>query len=165
MFNLFLTLTSYSPIIRKWSTSYDTCCLKMISDSPTPHDRATTFARFFSEDMNRIDDLKLRLLDLPDKNILVRLVRFDNYNHQFIYSYKRWRRVAPKRDHLPFLLFINDSTINSSKPLIRTLDVKPGLADITRETSRIKCLRLPYNMLFFIHICMILDFFSFILCY
>lgn len=59
-------------------------------------------------------------------------------------SYRR-SPVVPNRRMLPFL---NDSVIGRKMPLLRTLDRKPGLADITRDTSRIKAFRLKDAILY-----------------
>lgn len=76
-------------------------------------------------------------------------------------SYLRWCPVVPNRRQLPFL---NDEVIRRQMPLLRTLDIKPGLADILRESSRIKVFRFQdaihhsyiYDIRFLIRLCLVL---------
>lgn len=93
-FQLFLTLTGNKPVTRTFSSTYDTSCVKMISNAPTPNTRAIAFARFFTAEMKRMNSIKMSLLDLPINHTLVRCDN-NHPNHKLFYSYKRWCRVYP----------------------------------------------------------------------
>lgn len=138
LYQFFITLTGNKPVTRRFGSSYDTCCVKMISNAPTPHYRAIAFTSFFTAEMKRMNSIKMSLLDIPINHTLIRYEK-DNPNHKLLYSNKRWSRVYPN----PFL---NDNSMNRSKSLIRILDRKLGLADITHETSRIKSISLQYAL-------------------
>lgn len=82
--------------------------------------------------MNRGIDFKMKLFYLPSNHTLSRYI---GDHKTLVYSYARWKPVVPNRRKLPF---VPSEVIGRKMPLLRTLDIKPGLADITRETSRIQ---------------------------
>ena len=146
-------LTAKKPVTRRLSSSHAVCCVKMTYPSPY------TFSPLFRDDMMyNIPLIKSKLLDLPNRHKLVKRVEGHN---TLVYSYARWRPVVPNRRQLPFL---KSDVINRQIPLLRSPDRKPGLADITRETSRIKTFSLQdailysyiYDIRFILFLCLVL---------
>lgn len=92
-----------------------------------------------------------------------RLIKCYQDKQTLVYSFAPWCPVVPNRRMLPFL---NDEVIGRKMPLLRTLDIKPGLADILRDTSRIEVFRLQdailhsyiYYIRFLIVLCLLLGF-------
>lgn len=61
-----------------------------------------------------------------------------------VFSFGPWGPVVANRRQLPFLM----DSVRGRMPLLRSPDRKPGLADITRERSRVKEFRLQDGILY-----------------
>lgn len=130
--NLFQILTNKNAVLRKLGGQHDQICVKMTYPNRTPY----TFSFLLSNDMYHMEKLKIRFLDLPPGERIIKRV---NGHITLSYSFARWCPIVPSRFQLPFL---NAEMIGQQFPLLRILDRKPGLADILREGSRIKVFRM-----------------------
>lgn len=77
--------------------------------------------------------------ELLNVSVRGKLITYCGEIPTLVYSYAPWCPVVPNSRMLPFL---NDEVIGRKMPLLRTLDIKPGLPGILRDTSRIKVFRL-----------------------
>lgn len=139
---LFHLLTSKKAVLRQFHPSnrprVDLVCVKM----KDPFNTDVTFSSLYQEDYLKKDRLKFQLSTVP---IGGKLIKYYQGVQTLIYSFAPWCPVVANMRQLPFL---KDSVRGRRMPLLRLLDKKPGLADITRETSRIKAFRLQDAILY-----------------